>query len=61
MAKRLINLTKYNDGSSCLLCGKAPAAVKMEIVRSKYQDNVISFHVCNGCLAQMQKDIEVCE
>ena len=60
MTAKLINLTKEDDGQ-CLLCCNKQATIKMGIRRSKYNDNVISFHVCDECLAQMQKDIEVCE
>lgn len=58
---KLINLTKTNEDCICLLCSKNSATVKMEILRSKYGDSVISFSVCNGCLSQMQKDIETCD
>lgn len=58
---KLINLIKANDDCNCLLCCQRSATVKMEILRSKYQDSVISFSVCDECLSQMQKDIETCD
>lgn len=58
---KLISLTKTDDDYNCLLCCQRPAVIKMEILRSKYNDSVISFSVCNKCLSQMQKDIETCE
>ena len=58
---KLINLTEANENNFCLLCSKKSATVKMEILRSKYRDSVISFEVCDGCLSQMQKDIETCD
>ena len=59
--KRIIELTKNNNGFQCLLCCEKEATVKLSINRVKYDDTVISIHICNECLAQMQKDIEVCE
>lgn len=61
MEKKIIELTKIDDGHQCLLCCKNEATVKFELNRVKYGDSVISFDICNQCLAQMQKDIEVCQ
>ncbi len=58
---KLINLTKTNENNICLLCSQKVATMKMEILRSKYMDSVISFDICDECLSQMQKDIETCE
>ena len=62
MKKKIIELTKVNDGDTCLLCCERNATVKMEIGRVKYNDSVISFSVCDKCLSQMQSDIQkICE
>lgn len=58
---KLINLTKTHDDDICLLCCEKIATIKLEILRSKYEDSVISFNICDNCLSQMQKDIETCE
>lgn len=60
MEKKIINLKKCNEGS-CLTCGKNDATIKLSINRIKYDDSIITFHICDECLAKMQKDIEVCE
>ena len=62
MEKKIINLTKEADGGTCLLCCEREATVNVKINRVKYDDNVICFHVCDKCLAQMQQDIQkICE
>ena len=62
MEKKIIELTKVNDGSVCLLCCEREATVKLEIYRVKYNDGVIGFHVCDSCLSKMQSDIQkICE
>ena len=60
MAKKIIELVKHND-SKCLLCCDKEATMKLKINRIKHNDSIISFDVCDECLAQMQKEIEVCE
>jgi hypothetical protein len=62
MEKKIIELTKVNDGSQCLLCCEREATVKLEINRVKYNDGVIGFYVCDKCLIKMQNDIQkICE
>lgn len=62
MEKRIVKLTKYSDGYECLLCCEREATVKVEVNRVKRGDNVISFNVCDQCLAKMQEDIQkICE
>jgi hypothetical protein len=59
--KKLIELTKNNE-HKCLLCCERDAEVKFSIKRAKYDDTVISMHVCGECLAKMQNDIQkICE
>ena len=61
MEKKLIELTKNNE-HKCLLCCDKDTTVKLSINRAKYDDTVISIHVCNECLAKMQNDIQrICE
>ena len=62
MEKKIINLTKETGVGTCLLCCEREATVKVAISRVKYGDNVISFDVCDTCLAKMQNDIQkACE
>ena len=62
MEKRIIELTKINDGHQCLLCCEREATIKVEINRAKYNDSVIGFDVCDQCLSRMQSDIQkICE
>ena len=61
MENKLIELTKDNE-CKCLLCCERDAEVKFSIKRAKYDDVVISMHVCSECLAKMQNDIQkICE
>ena len=60
--KKIISLTKDEEGGTCLLCCEREATVNVKINRVKYNDNVIGFHVCDNCLSQMQSDIQkICE
>ena len=62
MEKKIIELTKVNDGSKCLICCEREATTKVEINRLKYDDGVIGFHVCDKCLVKMQDNIQkTCE
>ena len=61
MEGKIIELTKSNDECTCLVCCKKPATVKMRINRLVLDDSIISFSICNECLAKMQKEIEICE
>ena len=62
MEKRIIELTKINDGHQCLLCCGREATIKVVINRAKYNDSVIGFDVCDQCLSRMQSDIrKICE
>lgn len=62
MEKKIIELTKINNGHQCLLCCEQDATIKVAISRVKYNDSVISFDVCDQCLSKMQSDIQkICE
>jgi hypothetical protein len=61
MEKKIIELTKYNDGFQCIICCERKATIKFKVNRPKHDDSVTSFHICDECLAKMQKDIETCE
>jgi hypothetical protein len=62
MENKIIELTKVNDGSKCLLCCEREATVNVEINRIKYDNGVIGFHICDTCLARAQQDIQkICE
>ena len=60
MEGKIIEITKTSSDYKCLLCCKNQAIIKIRINRHR-NDCVISFNVCNECLAQMQKEIEICE
>lgn len=61
MANKIIEITKANNDHKCLICCKNHTTIKMKINRLVNDDSVTSFHVCDDCLAQMQKEIEICE
>ena len=62
MEKRIIELTKINDGHQFLFFFFREATVKVVINLAKYNDSVIGFDVCNQCLSRMQSDIQkICE
>lgn len=61
MGNRIIEINKTDSDYKCLICCKNNATTKMRINRLVNDDSVTSFHVCNECLAQMQKEIETCE
>ena len=62
MEKKIINITKETEDSTCLLCCERKATVEVAINRVKYGDNVIGFHACDKCLSQMQSDIQkICD
>ena len=58
MCEKIIEITKC-DTYNCLICGnKTESAKKINIKRPKYDDNIISFNVCDECIEQMKKDME---
>lgn len=60
--KKIIELKNENTKSTCLICCERDATIKMIINRPKHNDTVISFHICDRCLAKMQDDIQkTCE
>ena len=63
MEKKIIELIKVDDGRQCLLCCKREATVELRINRLlSCDDSVISFHICDQCLAKAQNDIQkTCE
>lgn len=62
MEKKIVNLIKNNDGGRCLTCGNKEATVKVRIQRINPEDNIISFHICDECVARMQQDVhKICE
>lgn len=62
MEKKTIELTKINYECDCIMCCREEATTKVNIQRLRYYDNIISFHVCDKCLAKMQEDIQkICE
>lgn len=63
MEKKIIALTKVNDGRQCLICCKREAVIELRINRLlSYDDSVVGFHICDQCLAKAQQDIQkICE
>ena len=61
MGKKIIEVTKIDTDHRCIICCKKDSTTKIKIQRPAYDDTIISFFVCNECLAQMQKEIEICE
>lgn len=59
MEPKIIELTKSDDNYQCLVCCANPATNKMKINRLVLDDCIISFSICNECLAKMQKEIEI--
>ena len=61
--KKVIELTKAEQDYTCLICCKKKATVKATINRlTSYDDTVVSFHMCDECLAKAQQDIQkICE
>lgn len=59
MDKKIIELIKVQDeGYKCIICCENMATTKVKICRLVDDGSLTSFHVCNECLAKMQKDIE---
>ena len=61
MENKIIELIKSNEGCKCLICCEKLATLKMRINRLVLDDIVVTFNVCDECLAKMQKDIETCK
>lgn len=61
MERQIIELKKIDQDGTCLICCENEATIKFRVNRIKYDDNVVSFNVCDECLAKMQKDIETCK
>lgn len=65
MEKKIIELggfSEYEQTPKCLVCGYvADYKLKINRINLGYDDAIISFNVCNSCLAKMQRDIEACE
>lgn len=61
MERKIIELTKTVNNHKCLICCKNHATIDMKINRLVLDDSVVSFSICDDCLAKMQKDIETCE
>lgn len=61
MERKIIELAKNDNGYKCLICCAKQATIKIKINRLVCDDSVTSFHVCDECLAKMQKEIETCE
>jgi hypothetical protein len=49
--------TKFDCEESCLSCGSTETrTVKVTIKRKKKEDNIISFHLCKGCLNEIARE-----
>ena len=58
---KIIEVKENKDGLKCLICCKKQASLKFKISRPEHGDTISSFHVCDSCLAQMQKEIQIQE
>lgn len=59
MEKKIIEVSKFEDCDyKCIICCENLATTKIRIKRLAYEDNIVSFFICDECLAKMQKDIE---
>ena len=64
MEKRIIELTKCNDGFDCIICCQRKATTKVNIQRlvNLRNDSLIIFNICDECLSKAQQDIQkICE
>ena len=62
MENKIIELIESKEEYHCLTCGSENGNIKIRIQRIKPVDCITSFHICDKCLAQMQKDIQkICE
>lgn len=62
MEKKIIELTQSEAGNRCLICSAVDGRINIKIQRIHPADNIISFHICDKCLSQMQNDIhKICE
>lgn len=61
MQKRIIELNRIEPYGKCLTCCENQATIDFKISRPTRGDSVTSFHICDECLAKMQKDIEICK
>ena len=61
MENKIIELIKSKEGYKCLICCGKPATIKMRINRLVLDDIVVTFNVCDECLAKMQKEIDTCK
>jgi hypothetical protein len=62
MENKIIELTQSKEGNRCLICSAVDGYINIKIQRIHPVDSIISFHVCDKCLSQMQNDInKICE
>lgn len=62
MSNRIIELTQSEEGNRCLICSSLDGHINIKIQRIHPVDSIISFHICDKCLSQMQQDIhKICE
>ena len=62
MEKKIIELTQSDEGNRCLICSATDGHINIKIQRIHPVDSIISFHICDKCLARMQQDIhKICE
>ena len=59
--EKIIEVKTSEEGFKCLLCCQAAAKLKLTITRPAQKDTVTSFHVCDACLARMQREIQIIE
>jgi hypothetical protein len=58
MDNNIIELIQSKEDYHCLTCGSDAGKIKVRIQRINPVDCITSFHICDQCLAKMQKDIQ---
>ena len=57
--EKIIEVTENHEGMTCLICCVKKATLKFKLSRPMHDDIVTSFHLCDLCLARMQKEIQI--
>lgn len=49
--------TEFGNERGCISCGdRDHSTVKVKINRDKYNDNIITFHLCKKCLNKLARE-----
>ena len=65
MQKKIVELSslaEYEKVQKCNICGYvADHRLNINRINLGRDELLVSFNVCNSCLAKMQREIEICE